>query len=422
MPKVKHRRAARKSRAHTSSRRKKQKRDGRTSGPGIPASDTRVIANSAFALTIKPKTWAELHDQVSEDERDPQEVHLYKDLIQAYNHGAQLVGADKLVIDKSKYRSAAAVAELLELFKKNICPDGFDVNIDGHYNKKARREGFHFSMYRPCNWPSTYWHFFEIKHLVNDLKLKNKRLHDFFIVFLRSFIGYCGLPVWFDYPFVEAEFELAAYKESLDEMLKAGPEKLKKVYDETGITEETTKRRQEEISKTALEYSTGQAREYAKLIEKTKPRHPDSLLRSLKSFPGQSKLVQFMKAACQVMKMPASVGDFCYEFEDRSRDMSLLFNSNAHEGLNYSNQVTVIWDWSDHISGTYSNMIVSIAENNGANPPVLVGRILPLGCGGLTMEKLEMNRVFPKKLSALQGMFQTITERYTDYKKQRQLV
>lgn len=360
-----------------------------------------VIANSVFALTLQPKSWAKIHDDLGAED-DPAEALLYKDLVSAYNYGAELVGAEKIEYKKSN-ASTTAIADLLAMFKKNILPEGFEVNIDQHYNKKLRRDGYHFAMYRACKFPG-YWHFFELKHVCRWLKKTNIKLHDFFIVFLRSFIGYACIPTWFDGSMRNADFILSDYMHELRGHVEKGldPDHLNRL----GYSEKEIKQRLADIESTMKEYAKGEASEYMNRIIKTKPVKPHYLLRSLKNFPGQSKLVKFMKQACELMKESVGLVDFCYHNID----------GDDYDGLQFHEQVAIIWDWHDHYSGTQARAIEDMANGSGVFAPTLCGRILPTGCGGLTIEKLKNCLSWPEKLTKLQNMFQEISERFTDYK------
>lgn len=366
-----------------------------------------VIANSVFALTLKPKPLPNLYDQEGQM-HDPHVFRVYKDLTDSYNHGADLVGSEKIVFNKRE-TSTTAVANILELFKKNICPKGFDVNIDEHLNKKTRKPGYHFTIYNATEFPQ-YWHFFEIRHIVNDLFKKNRKLHDLFIVFLRSFIGRCGIPIWFEGSMQYSQYNLAEYTEELREIVHKGLDPT--VLEGTGYTEPEITKRLTDIEKTMKEYATGQAHEYMQRIITAKPVKPHYLLRSLKSFPPQHKLVKFMKDACMLMKEKVGLPDFCYHQADGDDD----------EGLGFDEQVCIIWDWSDHYSATQARHIDESARHLGVFKPTLCARILPTGCGGLEMENIINNLGWTKKLTALHSQFMEIARRFTDYDKDRELI
>lgn len=394
--------------AHARKRRSKVSR--RTGSIREETKAPTIIANSAFALTIQPKAWADLSKSTGAVE-DPAQVVLYKDMVQAYNHGAELVGINKLPFQKNN-STIAGVSELLALFKKNICPKGFEVNIDEHYNKKTGKQHFHFSVYNSAEFPA-YWHFFEIKHVVNMLLKTNRKLHDLFIVFIRSFIHYCAIPTWFEGPMSNAEFILSDYVSELREIIKKeGEHEVKISLERTGYTLEQMKKRLSDIEKSMKEYATGQAQEYMQKLIKAKPVKPHYLLRSLKKFPGQNKLVKFMKNACELMKERVGIIDFCYQYG----------NGPDEEGLNFDEQVTIIWDWSDHISATQGRNIDDAANGLGVFSPTLCARFMPSGTYDLDMDRFVKSLRWPKKFSALQVQFQEITERFTNYNKQRDLL
>lgn len=410
MAKVKHAAASQLARTGVHARKRRNKISGRAGIIRETQKAPAVIANSAFALTLKPKTWACLSEELASDQ-DPLQIGMYKDMVSAYNHGAELVGAVKIPFKKND-ATTAGIAGVLALFNKNVCPKGFDVNIDEHYNKKTKKKHFHFSVYKTCDFPA-YWHFFEIKHVVNVLSKTNPKLHDLFIVFLRSFIHYSSIPCWFDGPMVNAEFTLSSYVEELRDVIKKESEQeVQNVCERTGYTMDQMRKRLSDIEKSMKEYSTGQAQEYMQLLIKTKPLKPHYILRSLKKFPGQNKVVRFMKSGCELMKEKVGVQDFSYDYADG-------YDS---EGLSFSEQVSIIWDWSDHISATQGRNIVETANSLGVFSPTLCARFMPTGTFDLDMDRLTKSLEWPKKLSALQVLFQEITERFTDYNEQRDLL
>lgn len=410
MAKIKHAGASQLARTSVHARKRRAKINGR---PGIIREDQKapaIIANSAFALTLKPKTWACLSEDLG-SEQDPAQLGMYKDMVNAYNHGATLVGAAKISFKQSD-ATTAGIAEVLALFNKNICPKGFDVNIDDHYNKKTKKKHFHFSVYKTCDFPA-YWHFFEIKHVVGMLWKTNPKLHNLFTRFLRSFIHYSSIPCWFDGPMVNAEFTLSSYVEELREVIKKESEQeVQNAIERTGYTMDQMRKRLSDIESTMKEYATGQAQEYMQKLIKTKPLKPHYILRSLKKFPGQSKVVKFMRQACELMKEKVGVADFNYDYAD-GYDV---------EGLSFSEQVSIIWNWSDHISATQGRNIEETANSLGVLSPTLCARFMPTGTFELDMERLTKSLAWPKKLSALQGQFQKISERFTDYNEQRDLL
>lgn len=409
MPTIKKRRAARRARQNIR-RRKNKPVTRRETGPGQSQDTPRVIANSVFALTVKPKTWAMLADEMPDKEYDQESFNSYKDLVRCYNHGADLVGAEHIPYDQSLSTSALAVAELVELFKTNICPKGFEVNIDEHYDNKRKRAAWHFTMYKECKFPLHYWHFFDIKKLVKDLYRKDRRLHDFFIVFLRTFAGFSGIHVWFDPIFINSMWELKEYRQDLANTINMAPEE---VYERNNLTKKQMIKRLKNIDACLEVYETGEAKRYEELIMKVKPVKPKVLLRQLKKFPAQSKVVQFMKDALDLLAdETVATSDFNYNPDGEANE----------EGLTFSQQTCIVWDWHDHVSAMFSNAIQSVAQGYGVHTPTLAARILPHGAGGLSIPRLIKGLGFPMKISSLQATFQKITSKYTNYDKQRDLL
>lgn len=400
MPQTQHKGASLLTRKSIHDRKNRRKVARRKAGTGLKEEAPRVLANSAFALTLQPKTWATLPHTVE----DPKAFAVYRDLVRAYNYGAELKGIDKIVYKQSN-TSTAAIADLLQLFTKNICPKGFEVNIDEHYHKKTNAQHFHFSMFKHLEFPS-YWHFFELKHVVHHLKKTNPKLHDLFITWLRSFVYYCSIPLWFDGPMSDSEFVLSSYTTELRELLeKKDLPEAKAAMENNGYTEKDMLQRLSDIETSLKVYATGEAQVYMQKLIKTKPVKPVYLLRSLKTFAPQHKLVKFMKHGCELMKEKAGINDFCYE----------LASGDNEGGLAFDQQVTIIWDWHDHYTGCYCRHMEDVSMQEDVAAPTICGRILPSGTHGLTLENLTEAIHWPKKLSALQAEFQSIAERFTNY-------
>lgn len=400
MPETKAKRTSLLTRKGVHDRSNKRKRARRKASIRAKEEAPRVVGNSPFALTLQPKTWATLPHQ----NEDPKEIAVYRDLVRAYNQGAELKGIEKIIY-KQGNTSTAAIAELLNLFKQNICPAGFEVNIDEHYHRKTNVQHFHFSIYKEISFPN-YWHFFELKHIVLDLKKTNTKLHDLFIVWLRSFIYWCSIPSWFEGPMADSQYVLSNYTAELSDMLeKKDTPEVKAAMENNGYSEKEMRERLAAIEKTMKVYATGEAQDYMQMLIKTKPVKPHYLLRSLKKFAPQHKLVKFMKNGCELMKEIVGINDFCYE----------RASGDDYECLSFDQQVTIIWDWHDHYTGCYSRHMEDLSYQLYVGSPTLCASILPSGTYGLNIEELPKHVEWPKKLSALQGEFQKIAERFTNY-------
>jgi hypothetical protein len=176
---------------------------------------------------------------------------------------------------------------------------------------------------------------------------------------------------------------------------------VKAAIENNGYTENDMKERLEQIEKSMKVYATGEAQEYMQKLIKAKPVKPVYLLRSLKKFAPQHKLVKFMKHGCELMKEKVGVIDFCYQLKN---------GDDYEDELAFDEQVTIIWD-----TGCYARHMDDVSSQCGVSYPTLCGRIMPSGTHGLTLENLVKALEWPKKLSALQQEFQEIAERFTNY-------
>lgn len=416
------------SRLRTHSRRRKNKPQQRRPGRRGPAQNSpKVIADSLFALTLKPKGWAEIAsvnpDNTRESEKEKDLRNMYSDLVKAYNQGAKHWRVPTIVLDR-KINPIKGSAVVLEAFKKNICPEGFNVNIDQH-SRKGRSLGYHFTIYKEDQTFSECWHFFEIKHVLAKLKKNDKKLHDFFIVFLASFIKKLNLPTYYNYGmdwgamyledhFYGAQLRLKTLSEQLKNLSKPieieigadVDDDIMDDRDEISINEQIQEVEDHitTVKATITDYKEGEAANTAKLIKSVNVRSPQSLLNTLKGFPAQNKLVGFMKQACELMKKKATLADFCYEYAD---DVD-------GDGLRFDMQVAVIWDWHDHFSKYQMEGIDSMVQCAGVFYPTLHAQIVP---DKFTLDKKAFmdSITWPKSLTELFTRFLKISSKLTNY-------
>lgn len=385
--KIRSRPAARSFRG-SSHRRKDKKVQGCKRVDSPKPSAPKIIANSLFALTLKAKSWGDIAGTFP-GHRHHDTAAVYKELLACYNNAVTQLGGSAFVPTDVGDMPSKKLGELIEAFRQNILPEGFEFNIDTHYNSKTEKEAFHFTVYKECEYRE-WWHYFELKPVLVDIKKRNPRLHDFFLVFLSSFLHYTGIPAWWNGALGYSEWQLPEHLAELEYALK------EKQFVEND--EEQLKDRILEIKNTIEDYRHGLPRQYYKKITSISSRTPDSLLRSLKAFSSKSYLVKFMKQACELMKTPATIRSFCYE----------QVHGESAEGLSFYSQVSIIWDLDDAFTKEEMECLDSEAQGCGVFPPILHGQLMPKG-KMQDVQKFTSLKTWPMQLSKLWTIFDALT-------------
>lgn len=357
-----------------------------------------IIANSIFALTLKPRPSLEVVDKIGRTSRsyysDTDDYYqMYEDLFAAYKVGVKICTGEATYMDplKEDFGIGFALAYLMNGFKSNILPKGFEFNVD------RGNDGYYYFTIYACTPFAEYWHGFDIRPVVHKLRKENKPLHDLFIVFLRSFMAKLNIPGWWNGGMGYAEYQLMEELQNWDEY--NGDH-----WDEAGKKEGEDNAAFHQAQFDYHSYTSGEAKEYQQLIEKAKPRSAESLLQSLGKFDKRIKIVRWMKNACELMKEPYRIEDFEYaEMMDEG------------EGLEFNQQVTIIWDWDDNYTRQQSLSIDATAQGCGVYPPVISLAVTPVS-KKIDIEWLKKGVAWPGKITALQKEYISITEKLTKRK------
>lgn len=399
MPKTSHqKRTALRSRSHIHRRKNKQKQ-GRQGSNGNHPQAPKVIANSFFALTLKAKPGLEISDKIVEKPHrgyhsatDDYEA-MYKDLLQAYQNALKLVKGEQSPCDplKDGFELSMALHYVTCAFKNNILPEGYRFNID-----RTNEGEYFFTIFKEVDFPD-YWHAFELKQIVKKLWRDNQKLHDLFIVLIKSFMTSAGICGWWNGGMGYADWQLE--------------ERIANWDDSYGDFDEGSKEHKESMKAfasavtTCKSYENGDPAEYQSLISKAKPRSADSLLKSLDRFSKRSPIVQWMIEVCEFMKLPGTIDDFTYP------EMM-----EEHEGLHFDEQATVIWDWEDEYTAEQMEGMEATVQGCGEFPPILNMGIMPYS-KKIDFDDLQKREAWPQKLSDLFKSMREVIKMITQKKK-----
>lgn len=324
-----------------------QARSRRTRSNGTAAQTPRIIGNSLFALTLKAKPEVEIlhktkgRKEFSHLNDDDNFFEIYNDLLPIAQHAIKLVTGETTKFDPlaESFDIGFSMQYPLSLFQNNVLPKGWSYNID------KGEEGYYFTAYKECEFKEC-WHAFDIKPVVMYLRRTNKKLHDLFIVFIRTFMFYTDVKLWWHDIFAFSEEWL---EENISNMMDEAEsdDDWKSVID---------------AQETLDSYQSGEAYRYRKLIENAKHSSPEKLIAILQKFNSRNKVVQLMKDMCGFMQLPGCMNDFHYhEFAEEET---------GGEGLQFTDQAAIIWSWDEYASMT-GEWMDDIANNCGVIPPLL---------------------------------------------------
>ena len=299
-----------------------------------------IVANSLSALVLRPIPGLGVFEKVEDKKRrsydEPDDYYkMYADLLECLKNALRLVTGEVSTFDplKSDLHIGVAMAYVTKAFENNILPKGCSYNID------RDDEGYYFTIYDDCYFANC-WHAFEIKNIVEKLYKENRRLHDLFIIFLRSFKMHTEIEGWWD-------DGMGFCEEWMEERL---------------LNWEEGDEEKNEFEATLKSYRTGDPKKYEKLIRNAKTLSPDALLKRLSQFDQKNDIIKWMSDTCAFLKKPGCMHDFIYYDVEGSNDM---------EGLRFSDQVTIIWSWDDAYTGMQEESIDMQAQRFGINPPVI---------------------------------------------------
>lgn len=371
-----------------SNKRSNKKRQGRKAISRSSEKAPRVISHSLFALTLNKKTGTEvllgLENKLPDEFQGENCFKMYHDLLASYRKGMKLLGKEYSKIDL--YQAGVplhlALGSLLDLFEKDFLPKGYQYNVDFDRNS----EEYFFTIYKFCEFP-WQWHAFEIKPIVYELR-RCRKLFDLFFRFIRCFQSCLNIPFWFqgNMRYHTMEWVVDQELENLLEMEEVlDPE----VDDVDSHNEEFI-----ELMTSIDSYFLGEAKYYENIIRNTPFHSPKKLLAELKQYKGWSPEVDFMKEALVLIDGSPSWDKYMY----------LDYYNEMGEGVVINDQIGVIWDCDDVITGHHGSFLDDEASNCGVMDPIISIEIRPT-LKEFSIEKLKDAEKFPLQLSKLYSQY-----------------
>lgn len=366
--------------------RKNQKRARCKGGIHNAKKNPTIAAYSIFDLKLMAKPGIEVVDKVGgNDHRSyfdkPDDYYqMYRDLLKAMQRASSMVKGETTTFDPlaSGLGIGLALDFVIKSFENNIKPKGWSMNID------RDSDSYFFTLWVACPFPE-FWHFFEIKYICQELIRTDRKLHDLFIIVIKTLISQADIISWWNGGL--------GYAECIIE------NQIEFWADNNGDDEESLKEL-EGTKKTYNDYEHGVAKKYEGLIRSVDSRTPASLLRSLSRFNKKVPMVQWMIHACEFLNKPGSTQDFIYYEMEQDEGI---------EGLRFEQQITLIWDLDDEYTKLEIEAMDAEVGNAGALPPVLNYRIGP-ECTSIDVAEMNERRLWAIKLSDLWREFEDINE------------
>ncbi len=353
---------------------KNRKKQGRKRSGGNKAQGPRVIANSIFALTLQPKYGYEVMQKVEGNDfsNDEDYGRMYKDLLLATRHALKLVKNETSTFDPlaGGFDWSTSFVMVINMFKNNIVPKGYEFNIDGN-----AEEGYYFTCFKAVAFPFA-WHTFEIKTPVKYLR-RNKKLHDLFIQLMSCLYKKTGINTWWDSAYGYADVML----DDIDEAMN---------YYGLDEEEDEYELRKKELTELKESYTKGEVYKYKLLLRNSDFIKPENLLKQLSKFRKTNPVIIWMYKACEFLKLQGNINDYVYE--EYVQD---------EEGLRMEDQAAIIWSYDDIMYRYQSEAMDNDAGNMGVIEPYLN---FPISKDNrfIDMEDLPEREQWLTKLSRLQ--------------------
>ena len=331
-----------------------QKRQRCQGSNGCKKTDSKTIANSIFALTLKSKIGLEVLSRkevkgiVSGCDTNLQK--MYYDLLRVFQFAIKLVKGEETTSDV--YQSGLSIENSLSYignaFKNNIVPEDCRFNID--YEEDT---GYFFTIYKEVEEPG-HWVTFEIKPIVEYLWSTDRKLHDLFLTLINSFSAYTGIDMWYNGGLSYAD-------DFLEEKILNWVE-YEELYDEREKVD--YENNLQEAKETIEDYKYGNAAWYKNAISKEAGHmKPDEMIAALSEFNKDNPVVIWMIEVCEFLKTSGSMSDFIYDVVEEEYY--------EREGLKWEEQVSILWDIHDHYTITQEEYLDAESQGCGIVPPIL---------------------------------------------------
>lgn len=383
--KLKHKAATQGARKSAKVRGNKQ-RPGRKGSHGTKADTPRVIANSFFALTAKPKPAIAVsmiqEGKASMASCDDNYMKVYADILKCVQRAIFLATGEASTFDpyKNGYDLSESFDFIFRMLKTNVIPAGWEYNIEQDW----RTNEYLVVIYKACEF-NTFWHVFDIGATVQHLYKKNRKLHDLFILFLHNFCKHTTLDTWWggalgyvDESMLEDHFHNMDFE-----------------------TEEEKEEYRVRMEETIADYNKGEISKYQKLIKSQLSLNVDQLRKSLSKFSKKSDLVKWMYSACEVMEQKATLNDFIYP--------ELCEDSEG--GIMFDQQVVLLWDITDIYSSEQEEYLECESQGIGVMDPIYHVRLTK------DRKELDLNEMkkaldYPKQFTKLYHEYHAAIKKY----------
>lgn len=349
MPKaIKHRRATPISRK--SIRTRSDEKKPRCKGSVRAKEDSpKIIADSIYSLSVSSIIGMERFIKVEGKKKVGWEKDyrvLCNDLLACTQNALKI-----LTGEESKFNPIdaglsieTAFTYVINVFEHQILPKGFMYNID----ECEFTNEFYFTVYKEDE-PFGDWMCFEIKPIIKKLKYDN-RLCDIFIRFLNRFSSKTQIGLWWDNSMGDVECWIQDHIENMMD-----PDSFE--------SEEDYYQRKYELQETLEQYQgTGEQYRIMQLIKNSMYYTPEDLIDeidyylNLKFYRKNKRIANWIKEACEFMKLNGCIEDFVYRQE-------------YDEGIMLEEQYNFIWDAEDEYTRFHENTLNDMANGCGIISP-----------------------------------------------------
>lgn len=276
--------------------------------------NSKVIANSVFALTLPVRKAYQVKDSISMFEKPIEEITI--DLLNCVNRSLVLLKKPKMIINKGLHHHQI-MEQVIARLKSDILPSGysFEINKDHH--------GTHFfTLYKTVSF-GDFWHTFPVKPALDQLK-KHPHLKECFLDIMYLFIQQLDMNCWWGnwYPFDFVLHDQVGFIDWFENSFDSEDE------------EEKEKRWNawQELQK---DYDKGEAHQCMKSLQSRKV-NLKKMMALMKRTRSKIPVVIWMKEALALLETGRSISDYNNTFwEDSIHDDG---------GIRLTDQVIVLWN------------------------------------------------------------------------------
>jgi hypothetical protein len=332
---------------------------------GESADTTTVIGDSIHSIKFKeipgPVVFFQREGLWQEDSNEVVSLlMLHEDIWEIYTNMSAALRGEKVepFISDPGINLPLHVSYALRNIRKMI-PEQFDFNIEFGDN------GHYLVVHEEC-FMGEGWRVFQIGRVVKKLASQNKRLHDLFLSFLRSFAKATGVDFWWQ-GFMGSDLEYSR-------------ERLLDIEGE--LDEEQEEQYKEDIAC----YKNGDAKKYQKLIKKAPLLKQADLLKRATRFK-KHPVADIIKLGALLMT-GNGISDFSY-FPNGEID-GLIF-------LELDCQANIIWQFDCTVTKDHEDSLDATAQEGVQIP--FCSQVIDTTTTKFDFEKLMKQGQWPKQMS-----------------------